>query len=327
MTSIISIVMPAYNAGKFLDQAINSIIEQTYQDWELLVADDASTDNTKAILNVYCQKDRRIKAYHNPENLGYLKSCNKLLAIANGDYITFQDADDWSSPSRLSDQISAFKEDPSLGLCGTNGVIVDEKGEKIRFSNRPQSSHEISKEIQVQNPFIGASIMIKREVKNNFPAYQEYFEGKGWEDYDWAYRISEEYKCINIPGFLYFYRQHASSISKDIPLIKHISNKIVIFLSQQRAKNNGLDALTDTQLFPELISFITKTKQPYIADYSLLHIEKAAAYMYIQLYASAIASSWKAIVKTPFKLNPYRTLLYCLRKAFINNLKTFFRLP
>ena len=311
----LSIIMPAYNAEKYIQQAIESILNQDFKDFELLIADDQSKDNTKNIISEYEEKDPRIKTFHNSENLGYLKTCNKLFALTTGDFITFQDADDWSERDRFSVQLNAFSNDPDLGLCGTCGNIVNENGEYIRDSIREQNSNNIKENLKHENQFIGASIMITRKVYEDFGGYIEFFDHIGWEDYDWAFRISEKYKCVNLSNNTYSYRQHPQSISKTISLRKHICKDIVIFLGQQRERYNGKDGVTCSDHYKELNEFIKNKELPYLKNPSLFYREKAAKYMNTKLYSQAIHSSIQSIKSSPTSLVNYRTLLYCIRKV------------
>src|SRR5688572_15067752 len=99
----ISVLMAAYNAAPFIGEAIESILNQTYSNLELLIADDASTDNTVKLIRNF--NDSRIKLYNNEKNIGHVKTHNKLMLLAEGDFVTFQDADDYSELSRLELQM------------------------------------------------------------------------------------------------------------------------------------------------------------------------------------------------------------------------------
>ena len=105
---MVSILMPAYNTAPFIAEAIESILTQTFTDFELLIADDASTDNTFEIARVFLEKDRRIKVFKHPENLGFVGNKNFLLKQASGDYIAWQDSDDISYPERIKVQMDAI---------------------------------------------------------------------------------------------------------------------------------------------------------------------------------------------------------------------------
>src|SRR5688572_6705716 len=124
---LISVLMPAYNAGRFVHQAIDTVLNQTYRNIELLVIDDCSKDNTLEIIRSF--HDPRLKLYYNEKNLGYLKTCNKLFDLAKGEFIAFQDADDYSDKTRLEIQMKEFEKDSRLSVCGSNLTAVKENGE------------------------------------------------------------------------------------------------------------------------------------------------------------------------------------------------------
>ena len=100
----ISVIMTAYNTEKYIKEAIESILNQTFKDFEFIIVDDGSTDNTRLIIEEYAKKDRRIKILYNKKNLGIVKSLNKAIAIAKGKYIARMDSDDVSKLNRLEKQ-------------------------------------------------------------------------------------------------------------------------------------------------------------------------------------------------------------------------------
>lgn len=308
---LISIIMPAYNAASYIRQAIDSIIIQTHANWELLIADDGSKDNTREIVDSYT--DARIKTFHNEKNLGYLKTCNKLFALCAGDLITFQDADDWSTPDRLERQLAEFTSDPDLGICGTWAEYIDLNGKSNKIKSLPIKDEDIKKELYHNSAFCGASIMIKSEVYRKTGGYREYFDRIGSEDYDWACQIVERFKAVNIPETLYKVRITANSISRNInDYRKLVTGNIVRFLAAQR-KAFGKDALdinddTTLKMYEESLTL------PYKKFRSLMFREAAERSMYSGLKRNAINYSLRAIKVEPLEQLNYRTLFYCLRK-------------
>ena len=123
---LITIVMPVFNGDAYLNLAIDSIINQTYLNWEMIAIDDGSTDNSLAILLDYQLRDKRIKVISR-ENKGIAYTLNQCIEYANGTFIARMDADDISMPTRLELQLNAFKADPSLDLIATNAFFIDKK--------------------------------------------------------------------------------------------------------------------------------------------------------------------------------------------------------
>lgn len=311
--NLVSVIMPAFNCEKYINEAIDSILSQTHTKIEVLIADDCSTDQTKAIIDGY--DDPRIKVFHNDENLGYLRTCNKLFTKCNGEFITFQDADDRTNPERLQLQLSAFDQNGALGICGTCGELIDENGAYIDHVTRPITHDQIATGITKHNQFIGSSIMIPKKVYNDVGGYRLFFDRIGNEDYDWAVRIVEKFESMNLAERLYSYRQHIASISKKTNLRKHISKDIVTFLAQQRREHNGEDGLSLSELRESLDHHIIALEKPYLEDKSKIHREQAAGFMYNKMYSEAIRESMRAVRMGPLSVVNYRTLLYCLRKS------------
>src|ERR1700752_3454291 len=127
--SLVSVIMPAYNCEKYVKKAIDSILNQTYSNFELLIADDCSKDSTKNIIDSYT--DNRIKRFHNETNMGYLQASNKLFKECEGDFITFQDADDYSAPNRLELLISFLEKNSSYSCVGSNVIKVDDSDNEL----------------------------------------------------------------------------------------------------------------------------------------------------------------------------------------------------
>lgn len=142
MNTLVSIIMPVYNSEKFLDTAIQSVLDQTYSEWELIVINDASTDKSKEKLEKYT--DQRIKVIENKENLGIAKSRNKGITLANGDYISFLDSDDWWLPEKLVQQLQLMKNKSIDFSCSAYyvsdeiGTIINERNVKAGFKNYQQ---------------------------------------------------------------------------------------------------------------------------------------------------------------------------------------------
>lgn len=129
-TPLVSIITPSYNASKFIEETLESILKQTYSNWELIIIDDCSTDNSIEILQPYIEQDSRIKVLLNETNLGAASSRNRGLDIANGDYIAFLDSDDLWLPQKLSKQI-AFMQQENVLLSYTSYYAMNETGRTI----------------------------------------------------------------------------------------------------------------------------------------------------------------------------------------------------
>lgn len=308
----ISVIMPAYNAERFIRQAIDSVLQQTYTNIEVLIADDASKDNTKKIIDALT--DPRVKRYHNEKNLGYLQTCNKLFALATGEFITFQDADDYSSPTRFDEQMKAFEQDPTLGVCGTNLTAVHQHGDEMFCSNYYRS-HELIQAALRKGDYsmIPNSFLFKREILDTIGGYNLYFDRIGAEDYYWTCLIMEKYKLINIPSASYYYRYNPNSICGDWSdnRRKMHNPKLLLQIFKYRSET-GTDPIEKMD-WHTLDNILAELDAPYVKDPSRYHRELARRDFYLGNKKRAVEYMWKAVQRDPLKAENYRDFFYYLR--------------
>ena len=152
----VSIIVPMYNAEKFIGKTIESVLAQTYQNWEMLIMNDVSTDNSLAIVSVYAKKDERIKIVNTEKNVGVVKGRNFLIDLASGKYIAFLDADDYWHNEKLEKQIKFMKEKNASISC-TEYTRVKENEEKI---NDVIIKEEISYNDMLKNNYLGCLTVI-----------------------------------------------------------------------------------------------------------------------------------------------------------------------
>lgn len=159
--TLISIVMPAYNCENYIVDAISSVLAQSYQNWELLIINDGSKDNTLDIIKGFSEKDARIRPLQNEENMGVSATRNKGIAAASGDWIAFLDSDDMWEPLKLEKQIKVAKEN-SAGFLFTGSSYINEKGEKYKgiFEVPKIVSY---KQLRNQNVISCSSVLIKKK--------------------------------------------------------------------------------------------------------------------------------------------------------------------
>lgn len=274
MNPKVSVIISAYNCEAYITEAVESIINQTFKDWEILIADDGSTDNTRAIIDQF--RDERIHRFHNNENIGLLRTWNKLLKQARGNLITWQDGDDYSFPTRLEKLVAVFEQDPTIMLCGSNYIRYFTQWKKSIQSNFPTERTEIMGWIQEHRrvPFLGATKMMRREVLDDVGAHRLLFDRLGWEDNDLIFRIVERYKSSNLPDVLYVWRYLRGSASRYITpelFLKISIGKIGFFLTDQRRRNNGRDGLMEGGDKNELDAYIAELKLEFDRDPSVLY--------------------------------------------------------
>ena len=204
----ISVIMAVYNGGKYLGGAIDSILNQTFKDFEFIVVNDGSTDNTEEILNTY--SDRRLRTI-TQENMGLAKSLNKAIKISKGRYIARMDADDLSLPKRLELQVAFLDKYKNVGLIGTASNYINEDGRILLTVSMPADNEIIQKRLLKENCFVHGSVMIRREVLEKVGYYREEF--KCSQDYDLFLRIAKHYKVGNLKEVLYKWRLHKEAVT------------------------------------------------------------------------------------------------------------------
>lgn len=211
-TPKVSIIMSVYNGSYHLQKSVESIINQTFTDWEFIIIDDKSQDNTWEILAKYAKEDRRIKVFQNQKNIGLTKSLNKGLNLAIGEYVARLDADDTSFRDRLEKQVDYLQSHPSVALVSTGVRYVDERGRELRIDIPPTDPIVLRWEFLFRNPLRHPTVMWRRElVDSKVGNYDPSFVCT--QDYDFWVRISENSNIETIPSVLVQMSWHNQSIS------------------------------------------------------------------------------------------------------------------
>lgn len=204
---MISIVLPTYNGEKYIHESIQSIINQTYIDWELIVIDDCSADSTNSIVAEYSKKDCRIKLFRNKNNLKLPASLNEGFARATGDYLTWTSDDNLYKTNALEKLLEVLQNDENCGLVFSRMENIDENGKSKGLSKIPYDV----KELCYRN-IVGASFLYTHKVYEDIGDYDT--DRFLMEDYDYWLRISQKYTIKYIPEVLYEYRQHGNSLTE-----------------------------------------------------------------------------------------------------------------
>lgn len=196
--------MPVHNALPHLDQAIASILGQTFTEFEFVILDDASTDGSTERLRHWAATDRRIRLLGVEENLGPVRSSNYVAHAARAPFVARMDADDISYPERLAEEIQLLREHPEVGLVATLCDMIDAAGRKMRDPEVWRLSRP-----SVFVPFAHGATMYRRKVFDEVGGYRE--ECEYWEDQDLVVRIAKVSKVAIIPRPLYCVRQSTTS--------------------------------------------------------------------------------------------------------------------
>jgi glycosyltransferase involved in cell wall biosynthesis len=205
----VSIVLPVYNAEKFLDENINAILNQSFDDFEFIIINDASTDNSFNMLKEYQKKDKRIILLDNKKNLGCVNTRNKGIKLAKGEYIAAMDPDDVCLKDRFKIQVNYLDKHPEIFLIGGSAIVIDEEGNRMGVLEKYDNHKKIEKRLRDFNCMIHPSIMY-RNTKEFF--YRDKFIIS--DDYDFILRIlSANKKITNVPEFLIKYRINKGSFT------------------------------------------------------------------------------------------------------------------
>lgn len=207
MTPRVSVLMGVYNGDKYLPKAIDSILGQTFTDFDFLIIDDGSADRTREIIDSY--QDPRIKVIANAQNAGLTHSLNKGLDLAGGDYIARMDSDDISLPERLAKQVAYMDAHLEVAVCGTWAQDIDSDGKVIGVRETPVDK-DLERNYWRPSPIIHPSAMIRRAHLNGM-RYDE--QMRYAQDFDLWLRIRATHKLANLPERLLLYRVHGGSIT------------------------------------------------------------------------------------------------------------------
>jgi len=200
--------MAVYNSEKYVREAVDSILNQTFKSFEFIIINDGSTDKTQEILESY--NDPRIVITHQ-KHMGLTKSLNKGIALAKGKFIARQDADDISLPDRLEKQIEFLELHKDIALLGTAAKIIDIRGFYLRTVRYPTDHSSLSIAINHSNQFWHGSVMFRRQSFLELGGYQEILFTA--QDYDLWLRFVEKFKVANLSDPLYKYRLNYLSLS------------------------------------------------------------------------------------------------------------------
>jgi len=210
-TPAISVLMPTYNGERFLRPTIESILNQTFPNFELIIIDDGSTDNTPQILSEF--KDTRLTVLTNQQNLGIAAATNRGLAAARGEYIALQDHDDISLPHRLQTQLDFLNTHPEIALVGSAAELIDENGIAYDNYREPENDIELKWEALFRCPIRHTSVVVRRKVICEIGGYSADSTLNVASDYDLLSRIVMRYGVANLDERLVRWRRHPAATS------------------------------------------------------------------------------------------------------------------
>lgn len=208
----VTVLMPAFNAENFIEESLNSVLDQTYGEWLLYVLDDASTDRTNEIVKEYVENDSRIILVENKKNLGISKTRNKLLKLVKTEFVAWLDSDDIALSNRLLDQVNFLKKNVGIFGLGGSRIVIDEVGKELSSYRNYEIESDpdyIRLKVVSENPFCNSTMTFRNQsftIDDNFPPA---------EDFEFWSRLIllADKRIINKSEFYVKYRKHSNNSS------------------------------------------------------------------------------------------------------------------
>ncbi|MFA6354747.1 MAG: glycosyltransferase family A protein [Candidatus Paceibacterota bacterium] len=263
----ISVLIATYNRSNLISRAIQSVIDQNFKNWELLIADDGSTDDTEKIVRSFAIQDERVK-HLKSEHFGRIaKISNFGLRHAKGEYIAILDDDDhWCDPEKLNKQIKFLDENPDYAGCGGGFIVVDENQKvKMKFF-KPEKDEEIKKNFLIANPMANSTTMFRLSVAKKVELYDEALPQ--FADWDFWLKMGVAGKLYNFPEYFSYYLMWDKSMS--FSRQKEASYSALIIIPRYKKKYPSyLKAKTLVliyYLYTHLPEFIKKFLNPILSN-------------------------------------------------------------
>ena len=241
---LVSVLLPVYNGAADVEQAIESILKQTFADYELIIINDGSKDDSAQVLERL--PDPRIRLFHQ-DNAGLAATLNRGISLARGRYIARQDQDDLSHPERLERQAAFMEANPDYGLLGTWAQIWIGNQPTDRAHDHPADHAALSFELLFNNPFVHSSVMLRKTAVEAVGGYTTDPARQPPEDYELWSRMARYARAANLPERLLVYREVPSSMSRTGPnpfqerLVLLCAENIAAVLGQPAPSRDVLD--------------------------------------------------------------------------------------
>jgi glycosyltransferase involved in cell wall biosynthesis len=235
MTTIpISVVMCVFNGECFLREAVESILDQSFRDFEFIIINDGSTDGSGALLEFYQKKDQRVRVYHQ-DNQGLVRSLNRGCELARGKYIARMDADDIAVNDRLARQFQFMEEHPDIGVLGGAAEVIDSSGKTLKISVNPADDSQIRTALLTDCPFWHPTILMRKSLFERVGGYREIVFGS--EDYDLWLRMADHGDLANLEAVLLRYRLHHHQVT--VRKLREVTFSTLAARAAAEARKNG----------------------------------------------------------------------------------------
>lgn len=287
---LVSIVTPTYNRADFIEQAVNSVLAQTYANFELLIVDDGSTDNTRDLLEPVLA-DSRVRYFHQ-ENQGQSVARNLALSEAKGDFVCFLDSDNYWPAEKLEKQVELFRGQPDYDVIYGDIIVIDETGKEVTRKNMSRYSGHIARYMIRDNCVSMNTAMARRRCFNELGAMSG--QRRVADDYDLWLRFSARFRFLYVPQFFAYYRVMDDQISSD----------------KTRRFASNWQIITDFRReFPEAMS-----EQDFDSGFAAFHSRKARYLASQGAKSEALAEMLKVFRLRPLRRATWRSLAAVLLK-------------
>ncbi len=231
MNPLVSIILPTYNGAAIISRAISSVLAQEYENWELIIVSDGSTDDTKSVIENFSRTEKRIVFVTNEHNEGIQKTLNNGIRVAKGEYIARIDDDDqWVDPLKLSAQVDFLEQNPEYVLVGTDATVADENGVVLSKNIMPKTDKAIRAKILSKNCFLHSTILVKKSVVDTVGGYSEEKDTRHAEDYDLWLKMGAEGKFANLEMKSTILMTHSNSLTSQnrVSQARHVFHCVIV---------------------------------------------------------------------------------------------------
>jgi len=257
---IVSVIVPAYNAEKFVAETIKSVQAQTYSNWEMIIVDDGSTDQTASIIKQACQKDTRIHYYYQT-NGKQGKARNLAIKHAKGKYLAFIDADDLWHPQKLEKQIHVFDHIPEVDLVYTNGIsFMDTTQNVIHTHQEPSGLRKLDEQFQYLlsgKSLPNLSVMVKKDCVDEIGGFMEDLRLQNAEDYQLWLRLADHHcQMYGLDENLFYYRLHTNQVTNGDSMAMEQSVWAVYLASLLSVSNTEKETMLQHKVQKYLLHYV-----------------------------------------------------------------------
>lgn len=285
----VSVVIPVWNGERYLKEAIESILNQDFTDFELIIIDDGSTDDSGRIAATFAHDNRVVVMTQ--ENAGVVAARNIGLQNAKGEFVAFLDADDIAKRDRLSKQVAYLQANPEVAVVGSHITFFSDKDGELRTQEFPSNSDQVASALESGNPLAQPAVMLRKSMAIAAGGYRAAFKF-GAEDYDLWLRLSEKHPLSNLPEVLTLYRIHPDSLTHRLRYEQTLAALAAVCAHQRRnsGRPDPIDGLQCPLTATDVMNFELSEKEEAAFIPSLIGLlakDDSAADSYSALAARA----------------------------------------